>query len=46
MRELIVLCCRDLLVFKDLLANKEKKESEGPGVSLVLLDHLDHLERE
>lgn len=45
-REIIILCCRDLLVFKDLLANKEKKEREGPEVSPVLLDHLDHLERE
>lgn len=45
-REIIILCRRDLLVFKDPLANKEKKEREGPGVSPVLLDHLDHLERE
>lgn len=45
-REIIILCRRDLLVFKVLLANKEKKEREGLGVSPVLLDHLDPLERE
>lgn len=38
--------CRDLLVFKDLLVPKEKKEREDPEVNLVLLDHLDLLERE
>lgn len=37
---------RDQLVFRDLMAHKEKKEREDPGVSLVLLDHLDLLERE
>lgn len=41
-----ILHCRDLLVFKDLPDNKVKKERGGPGVSLVLLDLLDHLERE
>lgn len=46
MKNATILHCRDLLVFKDLLDNKEKKERGGPGVSLVLLDLLDHLERE
>lgn len=46
MREIIILCRRDLLVFKDLLVNKEKKEKEGPGESPGLLAHLDHLEKE
>lgn len=46
MKDGIILCCRDLLVFKDLLANKEKKERGDPGVNLVLLAPLDHLERE
>lgn len=45
-RNSTILHCRDLLVFKDLLDNKVKKGSGGPGVSLVLLDLLDHLERE
>lgn len=37
---------RDQLVFRDLMAHREKKEREDPEVSLVLLDHSDHLERE
>lgn len=37
---------RDQVVFRDHTAHKEKRAREDPGVSPVLLDHLDLLERE
>lgn len=37
---------RDQLVLRDHLAHKEKRAREDPGVSPVLLDQLDLLERE
>lgn len=37
---------RDLLASRDLMAHREKREREDPGVSPVLLDRLDLMERE
>lgn len=37
---------RDLLASRDLMARRERREREDPGVSPVLLDHLDLMERE
>lgn len=36
----------DLLASRDLMARRERREREDPGVSPVLLDHLDLMERE
>lgn len=37
---------RDLLAFRELTVHREKRERGDPGVSPVLLDHLDLTERE
>lgn len=46
MPSVMAVSSRDQLVLRELMAHKEKKAREDPGVSPVLLDHLDLLERE